>query len=348
LETGKKGKSMKKFIIFSIILVWITGVQAQEPLEIVRVHQQVEFPEQIKAGNYSGITHVKGNRYAVVNDKSPKAGFYFFDLDIDKKTGQLLSAKMDSLVTSGKPNHDEEGIAYNPHTNTLFVSGESKSDIIEYRMDGTLTGRQLQIPSIFKKARGNMSFEGLTYNAKTHRYWTANEGPLPQDGEKANSKNPIKQRLRLQCFDDGLKAGACYAYLEDAPLGRDSVMRSLTGISGLVALDDGRLIVLEREIFLPHGYLGSFVHVKLYVVNPVKGKSVSYEPLTDKSPFLKKELLYEWRTNFSFLSFDLANFEGICLGPKLEGGEQTLILISDSQNQQGDVMRDWFKVIVFR
>jgi len=339
---------MKKIIILVGLLGWIIGIHAQEPLQLVKVHQQVEFPEQIKAGNYSGITWVKDNRYAVVNDKSPKAGFYFFDLEIDEKSGQLISAKMDSLVSSGKPNRDEEGIAYNPYTNTLFVSGEDKSDIIEYRLDGSLTGRHLQIPAVFKKPRRNMSFESLTYNAQTHRYWTANEGPLPQDGEKANSLKPIQQRLRLQSFGDDLKPKACYAYLADAPMGRDSVMTSLTGISGMAALDDGRLIVLEREIYLPYGYLGSFVHVKLYVVNPAKEKTVSYEPLNKKSPFVKKELLYEWRTNLSFLSFDLANFEGMCLGPKLKDGGQTLILISDSQDQQGGVMRDWFKVIVFR
>ena len=318
------------------------------PLQLVRIHEQVEFPTQIAAGNYSGIARVEGCRYAVANDKSPKAGFYFFDLQMDEVSGQITDARMDSLVTSGKPNRDEEGIAYNPHTHTLFVSGETDNDIIEYRMDGSLTGRKLQVPSIFKKARHNLSFEALSYNATTHHYWMANEVPLPQDGEAATSLRPTEQRLRLQSFDDHLKPSGCYAYLSDAPMGRDSAMASLTGISGLAALDDGRLIVLEREIFLPQGYLGSFVHVKLYVVNPDKSQLVSNDPLTDSSPFMQKDLLCEWRTNFSLAGFDLGNYEGICLGPRLKGGEQTLIAISDSQNQQGGVMHDWFKVIVFR
>jgi len=42
-----------------------------------------------------------------------------------------------------------------------------------------------------------------------------------------------------------------------------------------------------------------------------------------------------------------ANYEGMCLGPKLQDGRQVLILISDSQNQQYGILRDWLKTIMF-
>jgi 2-succinyl-5-enolpyruvyl-6-hydroxy-3-cyclohexene-1-carboxylate synthase len=59
---------------------------------------------------YSGITWLTGNRYAVVNDKSPTAGFYLMTIDTDSITGELLEARTDTFLTSGQPNRDEEGI----------------------------------------------------------------------------------------------------------------------------------------------------------------------------------------------------------------------------------------------
>ena len=47
-----------------------------------------------------------------------------------------------------------------------------------------------------------------------------------------------------------------------------------------------------------------------------------------------------------YLSF--ANYEGMCLGPKLKNGDQVVILLSDSQDQYAGVLKDWFKTVVVR
>ena len=131
--------------------------------------KQRAFPKTVSAGNYSGITWLGGSRYAVANDKSPTAGFYLMTIDIDSITGELLSVREDTFLTSGQPNRDEEGICYVPQNQTIFVSGEKDQEILEYNLQGQLTGRKLNIPEVFKTSYSNGGFEALTYQVQTHR-----------------------------------------------------------------------------------------------------------------------------------------------------------------------------------
>ena len=52
---------------------------------------------------------------------------------------------------------------------------------------------------------------------------------------------------------------------------------------------------------------------------------------------------------FDFGSMNLSNSEGMCLGPKLNDGRQTLILIADSQNGMGNWMyhiKDHIRIVI--
>ena len=51
--------------------------------------QQKKINRFVPAGDYSGITHIKDNLYAVVDDKSEKDGFYLWNIFIDSKKGKL-------------------------------------------------------------------------------------------------------------------------------------------------------------------------------------------------------------------------------------------------------------------
>ena len=303
----------------------------------VTVLSQRAFPKTVSAGNYSGITWLGGQRYAVVNDKSPTAGFYLMTIETDRITGALLRVNEDSFLTSGLPNRDEEGICYLPHTQTLFVSSEADGQIGEYNLQGQLTGRKLNIPEIFKTAYPNGGFEALTYHALSHRFWTTSEFTLKADGEQPSIDRKIKNRLRLQSFGDDLQPKEQYWYETDSTAVKKRKGRSVLGVSGLAVLDDGRMVVLERELYFPKKKIGSFAHVKLYIVNPI-----SQQP----GEVLRKTLLTEFRTKANLTRRSFANYEGICVGPKLADGRQLLILISDSQNQYRGVLRDWFKTIV--
>ena len=97
----------------------------------------------IPPGNYSGITWMGGNSYAVVSDKSAEDGFFVWTLDIDSVSGEVKDAKNEGFRSASRPNRDNEGIAFNPSSNTIFISGETDNYIKEYSLDGKLTGREI-------------------------------------------------------------------------------------------------------------------------------------------------------------------------------------------------------------
>ena len=301
------------------------------------LHKQRAFPKTVSAGNYSGIAWLGGTKYAIANDKSPTAGFYLMTIETDNLTGELLMVREDTFLTSGLPNRDEEGICYMPQTQTVFVSGEDDQEILEYNLQGQLTGRKLNIPEVFKTAYSNGGFEALTYQVATQRFWTTSENTLKADGQKPTVKRKIANRLRLQAFGDDLQPKEQYWYETDSAVTRKHKGRSILGVSGLAALDDGRIVVLEREMYFPKKQIGSYSLVKLYLVDP-----------TQQQPgeVLQKTLLAEFRTKVNLTRRSFANFEGICVGPRLADGRQLLVLVCDSQNQYRGVMKDWFKTVI--
>ena len=320
-------------LLWTALMLLPLTVIAQE----VTLLKQKAFPKTVSAGNYSGITWLGASRYAIANDKSPTAGFYLMTIETDSITGELLTVREDTFLTSGLPNRDEEGICYMPESQTVFVSGEADQEIIEYNLQGQLTGRKLNIPEVFKTSYKNGGFEALTYQSKTHRFWTTSEFTLKADGEKPTIERKIKNRLRLQSFGDDLQPKEQYWYESDSTIIKKHKGRSIVGVSGLAALDDGRIVVLEREMYFPKKQIGSFALVRLYVVNPTLHKP---------GEILSKTLLTEFRTKVNLTRRSFANYEGICIGPKLADGRQLLILVCDSQNQYRGVLKDWFKTVI--
>ena len=311
------------------------------PLTMMAQHatvlKQRAFPKTVSAGNYSGITWMGGSQYAVGNDKSPTTGFYKMSIITDSITGELLSVRLDTFLTCGQPTRDEEGVCYMPQNQTIFVSGEKDQEIIEFDLQGQLTGRRLNIPEVFKTAYSNRGFEALTYQQKTHRFWTTSESTLQADGDKPTIDKKIKNRLRFQSFGDDLQPKEQYWYVTDSAIVKKRKGTSIIGVGGLAALEDGRIVVLEREMYFPKKQIGSYCLVKLYIVDPGK-----HQP----GEQLNKTLLTTFRTRFNLTRRNFANYEGICVGPKLADGRQLLILICDSQNQYKGVMKDWFKTVI--
>ena len=326
---------MKRILFAALLLAATIQATAQE----VVTHKQRHFKKTVPAGNYSGISRVGDERYAIVNDKSPSAGFHLMTIRIDSITGEIIEVRADSFMTCNKPNRDEEGICYVPQSNSVFVSSESDGQIIEYALDGHLTGRKLNIPSFFADIYENRGFEALTYNATTHRFWTTTENSLKSDGQKPNITRKISNLLRFQSFNDDLQPCEQYLYKTDSTAVKNTKGKSTLGVSGLAALDDGRIVVLEREVRNTSKKIGSFVHVRLYLVNPS-----SQQP----GELLQKQLLTEFRTKINLTRRSFAIYEGICTGPKLSDGRQVLILIADSQNQYKGWLKDWFKSIVIK
>lgn len=336
-----------RYIIIFVLCFPFT-VFAQVP-RLVRVNSQHYFQRTVPKGNYSGLTWLGGDHYAVVSDKVSESGFFLFRIQIDTVSGDIKDIVNEGFRSSGEMNKDEEGIAFFPKDSTLWISREADNTVLEYGLNGKQTGRGLSIPSVFSTATPAYSFEALTYNAHTHRFWTTSESTLRPDGKQADAKNQVKNRLRFQIFDDSFVAKEQYAYLMDAPDNHSSAANYAMGVPAMAALDNGCLLVLEREFLVTPSKFGSYVANKIYCVDPIQSMTISQDKVLDTgSPYMKKVLIATWKTSLSLFHQNLANYEGMCLGPRLMDGSQVIVLCADSQDQYGGVLRDWFRTVVIR
>ena len=146
--------------------------------EFIRECGQHAFPKTVPPGNYSGITHIEKNRYAIVSDKSENNGFYVFSINIDSISGEINDASLESFRGDSCRGGDCEGIAYIPESSTFFISRESDATIAEYDSTGNTTGKTLEIPAIYKSGMGNYGFESLAYDRQSRLLWTINESTL--------------------------------------------------------------------------------------------------------------------------------------------------------------------------
>ena len=87
---------------------------------------------------------------------------------------------------------------------------------------------------------------------------------------------------------------------------------------------------------------------RIYNVKPTFESMLKSSSISEDVKPLEKQLVAEWKTTLSLFRSTLANYEGMCLGPVLNDGSQSIILISDSQEQYGGVLKDWFKSVVIR
>ncbi len=340
------------------------SAKADKALTVVELQPQQSMRAiDVPAGDYSGITHIKGDVYAVVSDKETADGFYPFTIRLDSLTGEVREVYRNGMV-GHKPRkmtlnslsaRDAEDIVYHPSTNTFFIAGEGDQRVVEVDFTGKLTGRELQVPEMFSTAhiQPNRGFESLAYDAERGLFWTMTEGTLKTDLADGDKGEGV-QLLRLQSFGEDLRPLSQYAYRTETPSEHPSKAVCIFGVSALTAMEDGRLLVLERDAVIKKNYLGSYVEHKLFLVDPLKegvplGKSVKLSSIPE-SHFLRKQLLTSFRTHLTMFDWGFANFEGMCLGPRLADGRRTLLLINDSQHHYGNALfhlKDYVKVVIF-
>ena len=325
---------MNKWFWVLLTLFFMSGcARGQDAPRPIRLTEMPQTPLSIPAGQYSGISFVRGNQFVVVDDKVRGGGIQSFVVQVDS-LGYLESVLATSLKAndSGEKGLDNEDIVYASGRHTLFVASEGTQTIREYNLSGKPTGASLAIPEEFGLSyiTPNRGFEALAYNEATGLFWATTEVPLIADS-----------LYRFQSFSaETLEPAQQFLYAAEPPAVEQSAISSarayVFGIPAITALDDGRLLVLEREVYVPQGGLGtlltdSFTAAAIYEVDPVRCKA----------PVLEKKKLLSFRTG----ALNLANFEGMCLGPVLPDGTQTLLLIADSQNGAYGLVGEYIKVI---
>lgn len=184
-------------------------------------------------------------------------------------------------------------------------------------------------PEMARGVRHNEGFEGLTLSPDEGVLYAALEGPLVDEHGSCVDVGGCEVRIvEYSSIDDGGDGPVAeYAYrLEpaEAPEGFEAVRRGM-GLSEILALDGRRLLALERGYALAEDGAAHQV-IRLYQTD------VPPRPAPGVARLEKRLVLdlAEVAAGFSAGFRTLDNFEGMCLGPRLEDGSETILMISDN------------------
>jgi hypothetical protein len=165
------------------------------------------------------------------------------------------------------------------------------------------------------------------------------EQPLAQDGPMSSSQAGGPSRLvEFVPQDGGWVPGREWVYRLDATPSLAGYPRTCqdgeNGLTELHALDDHRLIAVERACLMDEGGTSVFNPVRLYEVDLTRADDVSSLPsLAAAAPrAAAKRLLLDVTTLAPRLPVtlrSLSNFEGMAAGPPAPGAPDTLLLVSD-------------------
>ena len=292
--------------------------------------------------------------YALVEDSAGR--LHAATIGIDRRTGAITNATF-SPAGAIPGAADLEGVASgrvpvdNPERAVPMVfASDERGPAVWAKPSFDTSGPDwtaLPLPEPLRHCRFNRALESLALSADGRILWTANEGPLPEDGpEPTAARGGL---VRLHALDAvrllGEDPDASLASAPGRPSAADApwwfypldpaagvsfrpLPDPFNGLAELCALPDGRLLALERSYgFVPRPEggesSGSLITISIYLIDPLH--SERGEPV--RPPVLAKTLLWRGLTG-------RANYEGMTLGPELEDGSRALLLVSD-----GDVTR---------
>lgn len=270
-------------------------------------------------------------RYYAVSDDvfTNEVGLYPLTVELSANGLSVTSCSIPPPAkrTALAGEYDLEAVAFDAANGTVWAADETRGTVREYRVaDGSVV-RTLPVPADLRKTRPNLGIESLTLGEDGRTLWLCTEEAVPCDGPRSSPTRGTTVRLlkytRATAKDDFTLAGT-YPYTTDAwSQACDFDGKGRRGVSGLCALPDGSLLVLERELsFGGSNALTAAATARLsfaiYHVDVGSGALVA--------PICKKTKLASGGGSV----FTSGNYEGICLGPPLANGKRSVLLISDS------------------
>ncbi|MGF1537979.1 MAG: phytase [Elainellaceae cyanobacterium] len=320
---------------------------------------------ETEVGGLSGLAY-DPNRdvyYALSDDRSQINPARFYTTTIDLSDGSLdegdvaFTEVTTLLDADGEPfseaSVDPEGIAFSS-LGTLFIASEGDANaLIDPFVDQfSLMGDQissLPVPETYLPTadqssgiRNNLAFESLTLTPDQRFLYTATENALFQDGPAAGLEDESLARILKYDLTTGEVAAEFVYEVEAVPEAPDPADAFATnGLVELLAVDNnGTLLALERAFSVGQGNTVKLFEVQTQGALDVSGVGDLFreDELEDDGEILppgpfeidpavtKREILD--------IEADLGiapdNLEALALGPVLEDGRQSLIVVSDN------------------
>jgi len=305
-------------------------------------------------GGLSGLFYSapEGLLYAITDDRGrfpPR--LYTFTVELAERSLRVEPRAVvllhEPTPTSWLLSMDGEGITGTAATvdgGALFISLEGNDEpphqretrILRAQRDGLVTG-QLNVPPSFRPApsgdpprgaRPNRGLEGLSVSPSGRYLFASAEEALFQDGELSTFDAGTRVRLARWDLERGGEPSEHF-YLTDPVVPRLAAATGAnSGVSEIVALDDTRLLLLERSFVLNAERAANTIRIFEADLGAVAGSA----PVPSAPPVVSKRLVLDLGDvvgRFDEGRRELDNFEGMTLGPRLPSGNPSLLLVSD-------------------
>ena len=301
-------------------------------------------------GGLSGLTYDPGcDLFYAISDDRGRIGpsrFYTMRIDLDGKTpvvdviGVTALRDLDGKIFE-RGDLDPEALAFH-NDGSLYVSSEGIPHraipplVGRFSLDGRMLG-SMRLPEHYypddggaRGVRDNLGFEGVTSTPGGGRLVVAAENALLQDGPAADLNRGSPTRLLVIDLGTG-RAVAEHLYqvgpVPDEP--RPATAFSTNGISEILALDEKRLLVVERSFSVGVGNRVRIFLVDLEGAANVLGTQGLGELGGGSITPLTKVLV----ADLGELGIEPDNIEGMTLGPILSDGRRMLVMVADNNFQ---------------
>lgn len=336
------------------ILSFALPALAQTPEQPVLV-DQIVLPTELMLdgvpfGGISGLDYDPENDifYTISDDRAQNgpARFYTIGLTLDGNeitgldivsTHELLNAEGQSFAAGAV---DPESIRFAADTGTILWTSEGNAEgapeIYEADLDGRVV-RTFDVPAAYipdadgKGIYGNQAFESLSLSFDGASILVGTENGLMQDGGKATLEAGSPSRIAVFDRDSG-DLTAEYIYQTD-PIRVPSTEEpnyNDNGLSELLALDEGRIIAVERTFASGYGNEIAFYVAAFDGADNIAG--VETISGTDVVPMDKQHWFTIGEGDFGL---DIDNIESIAWGPQIEGNRTVLIASDNNFNRNG-------------
>ncbi|WP_085314596.1 esterase-like activity of phytase family protein [Derxia lacustris] len=308
-------------------------------------------------GGLSGIDYdAARDRWLLISDdRSQRAPARFFTARIDWNEALGLDVQVDSATVLRRPDGqpfsrgaiDPESLRLMPDGSGVIVASEGlrlrtprrafiQPFLREFALDGRHR-REFILPPNFEARpdrgpRSNSVFEGTAITPDGRWLWAALESPLLDDDEVPDAERGAWLRFTRFDLKTGQPASQSVYPLSRLParpwfgIGGGEMFPDV-GVSEIAALDDERLLVLERSFVFGHGFVS-----RLFVADLAGSTdTLAIDSLAGASfvPATKRLLI-----DLSSLPVARENLEGLAIGPRLRHadgspGGRLVVLVAD-------------------